>query len=403
MEPLQILPVPCEAWGSSVSWRTIARAWNEFFFEPRSPIPIALLRIVLALIVLIDAAMLLPDWLTWYGPRGFVTLGTLQQLEYGPRLNVFAYLPQTDFWAYAVFYALVISAMFLFAGLFTRASSIAVFVLVASVHQRNLYIVHSGDTLLRCSLFFLMFAPAGAALSLDRLRNIWRGEEGPEIRPRAPWAQRMIQIELSLLYFTTFWSKTLGPAWVDGTALYYVYRLNEFHRFPLPEFLNNLTLVKLQTWFTLAAEFSLGVLIWIKELRYPILLLGVFLHLSLEYSINAPMFQWTILAVYLSFVDAGVLERAWLRIRRRVTSGSGEPVLVEYGPQLVESRRGADVLSALDIFGRLRLVNSRQGRSAGAFVVAGIPSLVRIAPRLWLGGRSHPIAADATLGSGLTR
>jgi len=323
-----------------VSLRTIARAWNEFFFEPRSPIPIALFRIVLGLIVLIDAAMLRPDWLTWYGPRGLVSLATLQQLEYGPRINVFAILPQTDLWAYAVFYVLVVSALFLCAGLFTRASSIAVFILVASIHQRNLYIVHSGDTLLRCSLFFLMFAPAGAALSLDRLRNIWKGKEGLEIRPRAPWAQRMIQIELSLLYFTTFWSKTLGPAWVDGTALYYVYRLNDFHRFPMPEFLNNMALIKLQTWFTLVAEFSLGVLIWIKELRYPVLLLGVLLHLSLEYSINAPMFQWTILALYVTFLDASVLERAWSSIRQRITAGAPEPVLVEYDPQDSQSRRG---------------------------------------------------------------
>ena len=85
-----------------MSLRTIARAWNDFFFEPRSPKPIALFRIVLALIVLIDAAMLRADWLTWYGPRGLVSLATLQELEYGPRINVFAILPQTDFWAYAV-------------------------------------------------------------------------------------------------------------------------------------------------------------------------------------------------------------------------------------------------------------------------------------------------------------
>lgn len=386
-----------------MSLRTIARAWNEFFFEPRSPLPIALFRIVVAFIVLIDAVMLRPDWLTWYGPRGLVSLATLQRLEYGPRIDVFAILPQTDVWANAVFYALVFSAVFLCAGLFTRASSIAVFILVASIHQRNLYIVHSGDTLLRCSLFFLMFAPAGAALSLDRLRNIWKGKEGLEIRPRAPWAQRMIQIELSILYIATFWSKTLGPAWVDGTALYYVYRLNDFHRFPMPAFLNDLALIKLQTWFTLAAELSLGVLIWIKELRYPVLLLGVLLHLSLEYSINAPMFQWTILSLYLTFLDAAVLQRAWSGIRQRIVAGAPEPVLVEYDPQLSQSRRGADVLAALDIFGRLRLVNSRQGRSAGAYPIAGISSLVRIAPRLWIGGRSHAVAADASLGAGLTR
>jgi len=386
-----------------VSLRTIARAWNDFFFEPRSPKPIALFRIVLGLIVLIDAAMLRPDWLTWFGPRGLVSLATLQQLEYGPRINVFAILPQTDFWAYAVLYALVFSAVFLCAGLFTRASSVAVFILVASIHQRNLYIVHSGDTLLRCSLFFLMFAPAGAALSLDRLRNIWRVKEGLEIRPRAPWAQRMIQIELSLLYLTTFWSKTLGPAWVDGTALYYVYRLDDFHRFPMPGFLNTMALIKLQTWFTLAAEFSLGALVWIKELRYPVLLMGVLLHLSLEYSINAPMFQWTILSLYLTFLDVSVLERAWSSIRRRFVAGAAEPVLVEYDPQDSQSRRSADVLNALDIFGRLRLIDRRQVRSARAFPMHGVPSLIRIAPRLWIGGGSHSVEADASLSAGLTR
>jgi len=379
-----------------MSWKTIARAWNEFFFAPQSPVPIALFRILAGLIVLIDAAMLSGDWLTWYGPRGLVTLAGTQQIEQGPRLNVFTILPQTEFWSNAVFYALVVSAILLLVGLFTRASSIAVFVLIASIHQRNLFITNSGDTLLRCSLFFLMFAPAGAALSLDRLRNIWKGKEGLEVRRRAPWAQRMIQIELALLYFMTFWNKTLGPAWVDGTALYYVYQLAEFRRLPVPGFLHDLALIKLETWFTLAAEFSLGVLVWIKELRYPILLLGVFLHLTLEYSINAPMFQWTTLALYVTFLDGAILARAWNWIRGSVNARAQQPVLVSYDPQWIASRRAADVLRALDVFGRLRLVDWKERGAAGAFPIERIPSLLRVAPRLWLGRPSTrvPVAAN---------
>ncbi|HEY6342169.1 MAG TPA: hypothetical protein VIY49_11805 [Bryobacteraceae bacterium] len=50
----------------------------------------------------------------------------------------------------------------------------------------------------------------------------------------------MIQIELSLLYLMTFWNKTQGPAWIDGTALYYVYHLDQFRRFPIPGILQNL-------------------------------------------------------------------------------------------------------------------------------------------------------------------
>ncbi len=379
-----------------MSLKTIARAWNEFFFKPQSPVPVALFRILAGLIVLIDAAMLSGDWLTWYGPRGLVTLAGTQAIEQGPRLNVFTVLPQTEFWANAVFYALVAAAALLCVGLFTRASSIAVFILVASVQQRNLFITNSGDTLLRVSLFFLMFAPAGAALSLDRLRNIWKGKEGLEIRPRAPWAQRMIQIELSLLYFMTFWNKSLGPAWVDGTALYYVYQLAEFRRLPMPDFLHDLALIKLETWFTLAAEFALGTLVWIKELRYPILLLGLFLHLTLEYSINAPMFQWTTLSLYVTFVDAAVWARAWNWLRQSVNGRAPKPVLVSYDPQWVASRRAADVLRAVDVFGRLRLVDWKERGAAGALPIERIPSLLRVAPRLWLGLPSArvPVAAN---------
>jgi len=40
----------------------------------------------------------------------------------------------------------------------------------------------TSDTLLRVTAFFLMFAPAGAALSLDRLWNLRRGRESREIQ-----------------------------------------------------------------------------------------------------------------------------------------------------------------------------------------------------------------------------
>ena len=377
-----------------MSWKTLARAWNDFFFEPQSPVPISIFRILISLIVLVDLTLLRADWLTWFGPRGLVTMAGSQQVEQGPRLNVFAFLPQTEFWSNAIFAALVISAVLLCVGLFTRASSIAVFVLIASLHQRNLFITNSGDTLLRCSLFFLMFAPAGAALSLDRLRRIWNGKEGPMIRPRAPWAQRMIQIELSLLYFMTFWTKSLGPAWVDGTALYYVNNLDEFRRFSTPGFLHWLPLIKLQTWLTLAAEFALGVLVWIKEIRYPILLMGVFLHLALEYSLNVPMFQWTTLALYVTFVDAGVLESAWHRITSRVAFQNRQSVVVSYQPEILKSRRAAAVLQALDVFGHLQLVNRNDRDARAAFAIDGLSSVTRIAPRLWgVGKGSRTIAA----------
>jgi hypothetical protein len=366
-----------------MSLKSIARAWNGFFLEPISPVPIALFRILYALIVLLDIALLKPDWLNWFGPHGLVTLPTMQQMEPGARLDVFAFLPQTDFWTGAVFWMLLVSALFLLAGLYTRAASIATFIMVASLHQRNLYIVHSGDTMLRATGFFLMFAPAGAALSLDRLRNIWRGREGVTPVWRAPWAQRIIQIEMCVLYFMTFWSKSMGPSWVNGTAVYYVERLEQFQRFPMPDFLRSMAVARLETWFTLAVEFSLGTLVWIKELRYWILLAGFLLHMGLEYSMNVPMFQWIALALYVTFIDAADLARAWSWVRRTVNARP-----VAFAPA---SARAAEVLQAADVFGRLRLTD-------GAPRVESAASVAKAVVRLWLparGGDSRGVLTAA--------
>jgi hypothetical protein len=194
--------------------------------------------------------------------------------------------------------------------------SVAVFLCLNSIDQRNLLILHGGDTFLRCAGFFLMFAPAGAAFSLDRLIAIRRGRQDPQMKPRAPWAQRMIQIELALLYLTSFFWKLKGRTWLDGSALYYVIHLHSIARFPVPHWIQSTALLRAGSWFALALEFSLGVLIWSRRFRYPLLLLGLLFHLSIEYAFNLPMFEWDILTAYILFVDASDLDRWWAALRQ---------------------------------------------------------------------------------------
>ena len=85
----------------------------------------------------------------------------------------------------------------------------------------------------------------------------------------------MIQFELAMVYFATFCIKVRGAPWLQGTAMYYIYHLDEFRRFPVPAWLLGPTMLKLEGWAALVLEFSLGVLIWVKELRYILLALGV--------------------------------------------------------------------------------------------------------------------------------
>src|ERR1700678_884993 len=216
-----------------MSLRKVRQAWDKFFFAPQSPLPIALFRIFYGICASATLILLHPDWLEWFGVHGWVTLSTMRAVEPGVRLNLFTLMPQDDRWIAAFFWVCLGFAVLLTIGLWTRISSVAVFLCLASIEQRNLFIDHSGDTFLRVAGFFLIFAPAGAALSLDRLIQVRRGLEGPEISPRAPWAQRMIQFELALLYLISFWWKMKGNTWLNGTALYYVTHLHSMKRFPM--------------------------------------------------------------------------------------------------------------------------------------------------------------------------
>src|SRR5215470_623355 len=303
-----------------MSLRSLVKFWNEFFFAEQSPVPIALFRILYGILVIATLGLLHSDWLDWYGVDGWLSLPTALKLEPGHRLNLFTILPQSNAWVEALFWVALVSAVLLMLGLFTRINSILVFIVLTSLHQRNLYITHGGDTFLRLAGFFLIFAPAGAALSLDRMIRIRRGIESLRIQPRSPWAQRMIQLQLSFLYLVTFLWKIKGAPWLQGTALFYVYHLDEFKRFPLPECFFHPTVLKLAGWSALALEFSLGVLIWVKELRYLLLALGLVFHLWLEYSLNIPLFQWDVLSAYVLFIEGDDLSRLWPRIRRRVSA-----------------------------------------------------------------------------------
>jgi Vitamin K-dependent gamma-carboxylase len=292
-----------------MSIRNIAERLEAYFFAPQSPLPIACFRILHGLCVLMTVILLHSDWLDWFGVHGWISPSTMSSVEPGIRLNLFAFLPQDDRWIQGFFWFFVTFTVLLTLGLWSRVSSVIVFLCLASIQQRNLLIIHSGDTFLRVTGFFLMFAPSGAALSVDRLIRVRRHKQDTLSVPKSPWAQRMIQFELALVYFCAFWWKAKGHTWWDGTAIYYVTHLDELRRFPLPGLIQNPVVLKLISWFVLALELALGVLLWFRPFRYPLLLLGFLFHATLEYATNTPMFQWDILSAYVLFIDPADLQR----------------------------------------------------------------------------------------------
>lgn len=372
----------------------IRDGWNRFFHEQVPGTTLGVFRIVYGALLLAFIALIAEDALVWYGPRGVLPLKESLSVPAGAGLNVLMYLPNTEMTVIAFFAVFTLAALCVTFGFFTRVAQVVAFVCLVSLHHRNVLILHSGDSFLRIMAFWMCFAPSGAALSLDRLIRIARGKESAA-RPRliAPWAMRMIQIQLCLVYLATFLWKARGAYWLDGTALYFTSRLDEFVRFPAPYVFDHLWTIKLMTWGTLAIEFALGALLFIKELRYWILLAGVFLHLGIEWTMNIPMFAPVMLGAYVTWVHHDDMAKAfaWAREWLNRLSRFNNPLPVFYDGKCEFCIRCVQIVKQLDSLRRLHFVDMHDPATRAEFPDMDIERatsemLVRESGPKWFGG-----------------
>ena len=195
------------------------RAWDRFFHEPISPLGIGLDPIFFGWLTLLDLITLWPSRMTWFSEDGVLPMEAAHRYLEKPRLNVLEWLPNDPGWMSFFLVLLAVFAFLQMIGLFTCWSSVGVFVGSVSLHHRNPLILNSGDTYLRVSAFFLIFSQAGAALWLDRWRARRQGRVGPALEAGSPWALRLIELQLSLVYLSTFASEIEGGMWRDGSAV----------------------------------------------------------------------------------------------------------------------------------------------------------------------------------------
>jgi hypothetical protein len=284
--------------------------WNEFFFKPQSPLPIAVFRILYGVLLLTTLLVhFAPDFDFWYGPNGIMP-GDAASLFFfrQPTFNVLAVLGHNANLLHVYFYSIVVAGLFLTIGLGTRYSAFYCFLGLVSLHNQDPFNINGGDNFLRLVPLYLSMSQCGERLSVDRLikRRWFPGLLKEEYWP---WAVRLVQIQIAIVYWQNSVAKLAGPQWISGTAVYYATRLQELSGLPIPYLFDNPTICAVLTWGALCIEVSLWTLIWVKECRYWVLLAGVLLHLGIDLSINLPIFEWLFICSYICFVEPVDMQR----------------------------------------------------------------------------------------------
>ncbi len=285
-----------------------------FFFHRKSNLGIlALIRIGYSVILLINILHWWPNLELWFGENGVVPFDVSKQVVDPDTITLFEFLPRSSSVLWGCYFVLIFNAICLAFGFLTRLQLFSIFILYNSFIHRNILIADGEDTVFRLMAFYLLLSPAGYYFSVDnwlrkilkRKRNLTESLGVPPPREFAIWSLRLIQIQTASIVFISGIEKLLGSDWRDGTAIFYVSRLDDlFYRFPLPSFLfKSMFFINIMTWATLFVELVAPIAIWFKATRLPALLVMFAFHLSLEYAMNLNLFQWLMMLGWCSFLQ----------------------------------------------------------------------------------------------------
>ncbi len=352
----------------------------------------------------------------------------------------------TDPTQMAIVHTAILVLIFLFTiGLFTRVTSILVWLAVLSYIHRTQQVLFGMDTMMNILLFYLMIGNSGAALSLDRLIARYRATRAslrrsgtldantraflacPPPSVSAGFAMRLIQVHFCFIYMAAGLAKLKGVMWWDGRAFWEVvvnpeFTLMQYHWYE--DTLRAIASVKplyglmvaTAVWFTLFVEVGLPFLIWTR-FRWLIIFLAVAMHAIIAVLMGLNLFELLMIVMLLAYLPDRV-------IRDRFRGGPDLPRFTfAFNPQNETHARAAALALALDIDNQIALTpdasatetaltdargKSATGSDAAPGLFRGLRFLSALGFVLWIPGlkglltrRLFPAAADPTASPGV--
>jgi len=228
-------------------------------------------------------------------------------------------------------------------GLFTRVTSVLVWLATVSYIHRTQQVLFGMDTMMNILLFYLMIGNSGAALSIDRLIARYRAVRAslrrcgtidantraflacPPPSMSAGFALKLIQIHFCFIYAAAGLSKLKGAMWWNGQAFWEVVVNPEFTLMQYPWYEASLRwlvhfkwvyhlITAVSVWFTLFVEIACPFLLWTR-LRWLMIFLATAMHAAIGVLMGLNLFELLMIVMLLAFIPDRVIRD---RFRSRI-------------------------------------------------------------------------------------
>lgn len=296
------------------------QAFDRFLFASGSPNTCVMLRVVYASLSILYCSFWISEANQWFTDDGVMTVPTAQRVLGGSQWSLFYLLDATPLAVHTCLWLMMASCVLLLLGVYSRLQAAAIFFWMVTFHHRNPLICDGEDTVFRLFAFYLMFLPLDCRLSLGHFLR--KGQFSQQVGNEAAWGLRFFQLQMSLIYFSAAWCKSYGKTWQDGSALYYVFQMGDlFGRWPLPTFVTETEwFIRFSTWAVVVVEGLLPLILWFPPTRIFGVILGIGLHLTMEYSMHLFLFQWIMIVGLLSFLNLGPRRRVEKAVEQSLES-----------------------------------------------------------------------------------
>jgi hypothetical protein len=315
--------------------KSLIAHWVELWDEREPPTVLALIRILIASVVLVDLATLgahgVAAWLWAPIEAGGTSLSAAGDLPLFYRV-----FPASQGSATLLWVGLMASTSCVALGCFTRSAALAFVCLSAQAALINAPADRAIDKAIRIIMLILVLSPAGRVWSVDAKRATGSFRGARDVAPA--WARYLILGQLVLMYCAAGLSKggTHWYPWGGYNALYLtlqdpILATSDFRWLaqPIPYFATRLATASTHLWelaspLVLVAAYyrrtrdrpgRLRRLINRLPVRNGYVALGILFHLSLAMTLRLGIFPFAVLACFPAFFRPEELERAVARAR----------------------------------------------------------------------------------------
>ncbi len=288
---------------------------------------LAFFRILLGIIIICDLIVRSSYLKTFYTDLGVMPRQVIFE-KYTSYFWSLHFLSGSEYFQGFLFLIAFVFALMLIFGYKSRFATIASWIFLVSLQNRNPLVLQGGDVLFRMILFWAMFLPLGKIYSVDYFLR--KDKEKNIVKSHLSFATFGIMMQVALLYVYAAILKT-GKEWLtEGSAIYYALSLDQFVT-PIGKILfGNYELMKTLTfgvwWFELLAVFFFFIPFLTGWIRTIMVFAFVFFQAGMGSSLYLGPFPWIASIAVISFLPS----LFWDKIKSKINFNSRKKIEIYY-------------------------------------------------------------------------